>query len=45
MLSELGSQIGEPYVKHLDGEIWELRPIRFAALFPKENAKKLPKRD
>ena len=27
-LSEAGQGAGEPYVKHLDGEIWELRPIR-----------------
>ena len=28
VLSEYGTQAGEPYIKHLDGEIWELRPIR-----------------
>ncbi|GHV31238.1 hypothetical protein FACS1894167_13300 [Synergistales bacterium] len=28
-----GKQAGEPYVKHLDGEIWELRPIRDRILF------------
>lgn len=32
-LSEFGTQIGEPYVKHLDGDIWELRPIRDRILF------------
>jgi phage-related protein len=32
-LSEFGIQSGEPYVKHLDGEIWELRPIRDRILF------------
>ena len=32
-LSEYGTRIGEPYVKHLDGEIWELRPIRDRVLF------------
>ena len=32
-LGEAGKQIGEPYVKHLDGEIWELRPIRDRILF------------
>ena len=32
-LSEYGTQIGEPYVKHLDGEIWELRPLRDRILF------------
>ena len=32
-LSEYGTQIGEPYIKHLDGEIWELRPLRDRILF------------
>ena len=32
-LGQLGKQMGEPYVKHLDGEIWELRPIRDRILF------------
>lgn len=32
-LSEYGTKIGEPYVKHLDGDIWELRPIRDRVLF------------
>ncbi len=32
-LSEYGTQIGEPYVKHLDGDIWELRPLRDRILF------------
>ena len=32
-LREEGKQAGEPYVKHLDGEIWELRPIRDRILF------------
>ena len=27
------STFGEPYVKHLDGPIWELRPIRDRILF------------
>ena len=33
MLKEHGTQAGEPYVKHLDGAIWELRPIRDGILF------------
>lgn len=33
MLSRYGTQAGEPYVKHLDGEIWELRPLRDRILF------------
>ena len=32
-LSKYGTQAGEPYVKHLDGEIWELRPLRDRILF------------
>ena len=28
-----GKQAGEPYVKPLDGEIWELRPLRNRILF------------
>ena len=26
-LSLYGTQLGEPYIKHIDGDIWELRPI------------------
>ena len=33
VLREYGTQAGEPYIKHLDGEIWELRPIRDRILF------------
>ena len=33
ILEELGKQAGEPFIKHLDGEIWELRPIRDWILF------------
>ncbi|MCL1906118.1 MAG: type II toxin-antitoxin system RelE/ParE family toxin, partial [Clostridiales bacterium] len=32
-LREEGKQAGEPYVKRLDDEIWELRPIRERILF------------
>jgi len=32
VLEELGP-IGEPYTKHLDGEIWELRPFDDRILF------------
>lgn len=32
-LSENGTQAGEPYIKHLDGDIWELRPLRDRILF------------
>lgn len=33
ILSEHGTQAGEPFIKHLDGEIWELRPLRDRILF------------
>lgn len=33
ILGEYGTQAGEPYLKHLDGEIWELRPLRDRILF------------
>ncbi|KIR01634.1 Phage-related protein [Lachnospiraceae bacterium TWA4] len=33
ILQQYGTRVGEPYVKHLDGEIWELRPLRDRILF------------
>ena len=33
MLEELGTRVGEPVTKHLDGEIWELRPLRDRIFF------------
>ena len=33
LLCEHGTWIGEPVVKHLDGEIWELRPLNNRFLF------------
>ena len=33
VLSEYGTIAGEPYIKHLEGEIWELRPLRDRILF------------
>lgn len=32
-LSEYGTRAGEPYIKRLDGDIWELRPLRDRILF------------
>ena len=32
-LLKYGKALGEPHVKHLDGEIWELRPLRDRVLF------------
>lgn len=33
ILKAYGTTAGEPYMKHLDGDIWELRPIRDRILF------------
>lgn len=33
ILCEYGTLAGEPYIKKLDGEIWELRPLRDRILF------------
>ena len=33
MLSKYGKEIGEPYIKHLEDEIWELRPLKDRILF------------
>ena len=33
ILREYGTLAGEPYIKHLEDEIWELRPIRDRILF------------
>lgn len=32
-IKEKGKLAGEPYIKHLEGEIWELRPLRDRILF------------
>lgn len=32
-LSQVGMVVGEPYIKHLEGGIWELRPVRNRLLF------------
>lgn len=32
-LSEHGKAIGEPYIKHVEDDIWELRPIRNRIFF------------
>lgn len=39
MLGELGTRVGEPVTKHLEGEIWELRPLknRFLYAYYKDN--------
>lgn len=33
MLQQNGLSLGEPYIKHLDSDIWELRPLRDRILF------------
>lgn len=33
ILQEYGTQAGEPYIKHIEGEIWELRPLRDRIFF------------
>ena len=33
ILKQYGTMAGEPYMKHLDGDIWELRPLRDRILF------------
>ena len=39
LLEEFGTRVGEPVTKHLDGEIWELRPLRnrFLYAYHKDN--------
>jgi len=39
-LSDGGTFIGKPFIKHLDGEIWELRPLRDRILFAAWDGKK-----
>lgn len=33
VLNQYGTTAGEPYMKHLDGDIWELRPVKNRILF------------
>lgn len=33
VLEEMGTRVGEPVTKHLDGEIWELRPLSNRILY------------
>lgn len=33
MLEKYGTTIGEPYIKYLENDIWELRPLRDRILF------------
>ena len=33
VLEEYGATMSEPYMKHLNGDIWEIRPLRDRILF------------
>lgn len=33
ILEQYGKLAGEPYIKHIDGDIWELRPLRDRIFF------------
>ena len=33
ILKKYGTKAGQPFVKHLDGKIWELRPLRDRIFF------------
>ena len=33
ILKRYGTQAGMPYIKHIEGEIWELRPLRDRIFF------------
>ncbi len=33
LLEEMGTMVGQPVTKHLDGEIWELRPLSNRVLY------------
>ena len=41
LLKEYGLSLNEPYIKKLDGEIWELRPLKDRILFAKTNKNKI----
>lgn len=40
MLQIKGLSLSEPYIKHIENEIWELRPLRDRILFAKLNKNK-----
>jgi len=40
MLLKYGIGIGEPYIKYLENEIWELRPLKDRILFAYKNNNK-----
>ena len=33
LLSTHGLSLGEPYIKHIEGDLWELRPVRDRIFF------------
>ena len=40
VLERFGTRVGEPVTKHLDGEIWELRPVKHRYLYAYVNDNK-----
>lgn len=32
-LGEYGTRIGKPFIKHIEGDLWELRPLRNRIFF------------
>lgn len=32
-LAKFGTRIGKPYIKHIEGDIWELRPLKNRIFF------------
>ena len=48
LLQEYGTRIGEPVTKHVNGDIWELRPLKNRILFAQRlflKTKKLPQKE
>lgn len=40
VLEEMGTRVGDPVTKHLEGDIWELRPLRNRILYASYKANK-----
>ena len=41
ILSKYGTNVGEPYIKHIQNNIWELRPLRDRIFFASWNNNKI----
>lgn len=37
LLKQFGLSLGEPYIKHIQGDLWELRPLRDRIFFAAYN--------